>query len=101
MRTPNPHHRTCPVAAHAHPLARKFFEIADAQRMAITDVAQRAGLSHATLVRWKTLHSPTVPALEAALNVLGYELRIVRRRDPSDRPYGRPGKETTSCDATA
>lgn len=101
MRTPNPKHQTCPIAPRAHPLARRFFEIVERQRASLTDVSDRSGLGLATLVKWKYRHAPTVTALEAALNVVGYELRVVRRRDPAERPGGRPRKETPSCDAIA
>jgi hypothetical protein len=94
MRTPHPKRHACPIAPHAHPLARRFFEIAERQQVALTDVSERAGLCHATLVKWRYRHAPLVPTLEAALNVLGYELRIVRRRDPADGAGGRPRKET-------
>jgi hypothetical protein len=93
MRTPHPKRRACPVAPHAHPLARQLFEIMDRQQVAMTDVAERAGLSHATLVKWKSSHTPVIATFEAALNVVGYELRIARRRDPSDGVGGRPRKE--------
>lgn len=93
MRTPHPHRHACPVAENAHPLARQFFKIIDRQQVAVTDVAERAGLGLATLVKWKSRHAPTVMALEAALNVVGYELRVVRRRDPAERIGGRPCKE--------
>lgn len=95
MRTPHPKRRACPVAPHAHPLARRFFEIAGQQGVAVTDVAERSGLALATLVKWKSRHAPTVPTLEAALNVLGYELRIARRRDAADGVGGRARKELT------
>ena len=68
-----------PVSAHAHPLAKRLFEIADSQHTALTDIAHRSGLGLATLVKWKYRHAPTVAALQAALNVLGYELRVVRK----------------------
>jgi len=79
LRRPNPKHRISPIAPKAHPLARRFFELLEAEGVALTDIAQRAGLHHVTLSKWKRSHAPTVVALEAALNVLGFELRIVRR----------------------
>lgn len=78
LRRPNPHHRTCPVTPHAHPLARRFFRLLAVEGVALSDVAARAGLGVATLVKWKHRHSPTVAALEAALNVIGYRLTVER-----------------------
>lgn len=81
LRQPHPKRAACPVAPHAHPLARRFFELLDQQNVALTDIATRAGLGVATLVKWKYRHAPTVVALEAALNALGYRLAIVPIRD--------------------
>ncbi|MBE0529504.1 MAG: hypothetical protein IH626_01670 [Rhodospirillales bacterium] len=93
MRIPHPKRLACPIAPHAHPLVRRFFEIAEEQQVALTDVSERGGLGLATLVKWKYRHSPTIVTFEAALNVVGYELRVVPRRDPAHRP-GRGQKET-------
>jgi len=80
LRRPHPKHDARPIAPRAHPLARRFFELLDEQGIALTDIAERAGLSVATLVKWKYRHAPTVVALEAALNALGYRLAIVKRK---------------------
>lgn len=80
LRAPHPKRRARPIAPKAHPLARRFFELMDEQGAALTDVAQRAGLGVATLVKWKYRHAPTVAALEAGLNVLGYRLAIVPKQ---------------------
>ena len=89
LRRPHPKRIACPVAPRAHPLARRFFELLAEQGVALTDVAGRAGLAVATLVKWKYRHVPQVDTLEAALNALGYELRILRRPDPAHRRPGR------------
>lgn len=68
------------VRPRAHPLVRQFFALAALDGVALSDIAARSGLGVATLVKWKYRHAPTVVSLEAALNVLGYELRIARRR---------------------
>ena len=78
LRRPNPHHSRV-ITVNAHPLARQFFAIARREGVAITDIAERAGLGLATLVKWKYRHAPTVSALTAALNTLDYDLRIVKR----------------------
>lgn len=76
-RRPQPHYKTAPVAPHAHPLVRQFFAIVARDKTAITDVGERAGISHVTISKWKSLHSPTLVTFEAALNVVGYRLKIV------------------------
>jgi len=76
---PNPKRR---VTEHAHPLARRFFELAAESKTAIRDIAYLAGLCHVTIGKWKDRHAPNVTSLEAALNVLGYELVIREKREP-------------------
>lgn len=73
LRTPHPKR----VERRGHPLVREFRSLMDEQRVGVTDVAERAGIGTATIVKWSCAHSPTVVALEAALNVLGYRLAIV------------------------
>ena len=94
MRVPHPKRFVCPTAPHAHPLVRRFFEIAEGQQIGITDIAERAGLGIATVSKWRNRHTPTVAAFEAALNVVGYELRIVPRTDPAHRT---PARRTSPC----
>ena len=53
FRRPHPKRHARPIAPQAHPLARQFFEIIERQGVALTDVAARAGLGVATLVKWK------------------------------------------------
>lgn len=82
FREPHPHRKARPIAVHAHPLVREFFARLEDECTSVTDVAERAGLGLATLVKWKSKHSPTVVSFEAALNVIGCELKIVERKDP-------------------
>ncbi len=65
---------------HSHPLVRKLFEEAHRQRLPQKTWAVRAGLSHDTLKDWKTRSSPRLVNIEAAANVLGFEL-VLRRRE--------------------
>ena len=89
MRRPHPKRFACPVRSHAHPLVKKLLALAEEQRASLVDIAERAGIAHVTICKWKYCHSPSVVTLEAALNVLGYELQI-RPRD--ELPRGRPKK---------
>lgn len=78
LRDPRP--KTAPKAT-AHPLVRELFGLMAEEQIGVTDVAERAGISVTTVVKWKTRHAPTVVALEAALNVVGYRLAIVEKPD--------------------
>lgn len=82
MRRAWPKRHKCPITARAHPLARDLFHKMNEQRASITDVAERAGISLATMVKWKQRHSPNIETLEAAGNVLGYRLRWIAMDDP-------------------
>lgn len=64
--------------AHAHPLAREFFEIVEESRRSLRSIAGEMGVHAKTLSSWKKTNSPNVTSLEAALNVLGYRLVILR-----------------------
>lgn len=86
MRAPHPKRVD---DSRAHPLVRLLYEIIREQQAAVTDVAERAGLSHVTLVKWRTSYAPTVVALEAALNVLGYRLAIVPDTCKRQQDYAR------------
>lgn len=81
MRRPHPKRQARPLAPHAHPLVRQFFTLMEGEGIALTDTAGRAGLGVATLVKWKYRHMPQLDTFMAALNVIGYELRIVRQRE--------------------
>jgi hypothetical protein len=67
---------------HTHWLVRRLFEEMNEQRICMMDVSERAGLNKNTMENWRRRTSPTLLNIEAALNVLGYELTIRRRKDP-------------------
>lgn len=66
---------------NAHPLVTDLFEIMNNQNMPPNDLATRAGICPQTIYGWRIKTNPTVPNLEACLNVLGYRLEIVRKFD--------------------
>ena len=66
---------------HSHPLVRKLFEEAHRQRLPLKTWAARAGLSHDTLKDWKIRSSPQLVTIEAAANVLGFDLVLKRRKE--------------------
>jgi hypothetical protein len=61
------------------PLVREAIEILRRQPLKETDIALRAGIHVYAIRMWRLGHSPVVRNLLAVLDVLGYELRIVRK----------------------
>lgn len=72
-----------PMPEKAHPLVRQFVEHANDQMTTLKDVARRAGMRRSTIGSWFTKSTPRVDMLEAALNVLGLELCIRKKRGNS------------------
>ena len=68
---------------HVHPLVRGLFVEMKKQRASCERIAEPAGVCRTTVVSWRRHHMPQLDALDAALNVLGFELAIV--------PIGRRG----------
>lgn len=66
---------------HAHPLVRRLIEELNDQQTTMTEVAERAGLRRCAIGDWGRSYNPRVDHLEAALNVIGFELRVVERDD--------------------
>lgn len=63
------------------PMVRRMFEIADRKGMTLHALARASGVSSTALFRYhRGAHDMRVAALEACLNVLGYELAIKKRR---------------------
>lgn len=69
-----------PIPEHAHPLVRRLIEEANRQKTTLTEIANRAGHRRGTLSDWRYRREPRVGSLVAAFNVLGFELKAVRRR---------------------
>lgn len=74
--------RFVPLRAHAsaHPLVREFVDLLNRDRMTLTEVSQRAGIDRCVMHRWRIRSNPSVAMFQAALNAMGYELRIAPRR---------------------
>ncbi|UPJ65267.1 hypothetical protein [Bradyrhizobium sp. 191] len=70
---------------HVHPLVRGLFLEMKKQRASCERIAAPAGVCRTTVVSWRRHHMPQLDALDAALNVLGFELAIVPkgRRGPN------------------
>jgi hypothetical protein len=74
--------RFVPLRAHAsaHPLVREFVELLNRDRLTLTEVERRSGISRCVMHRWRIRSNPSVAMFQAALNAMGYELRIAPRR---------------------
>ena len=76
----NKKHRPPSIPPHAHPLTKRLFTLMREQKVHIEDLAFNAGLRVGTVHSWRTRSNPTVDCLEAAANVLGYELQLVKKK---------------------
>ncbi len=74
MRTLRPSYLNAPN--NAHHLVKTLFTEMLRQRIGIADMAQRTGLSPATISRWRTHHQPNLLQIEACLNALGLRLYV-------------------------
>lgn len=72
--------RPAKLPANVHPLTKSLFEMLEARGMTDKDMSRLSGVSHHTIADWRYRWNPSLPNLEACLNVLGYELTI-RERD--------------------
>ena len=64
-----------------HPAVQRLIREANEQMTTLTEIAERAGIRRCSLNQWGKKTHPRVDDLEAALNVLGLETKVVRRRD--------------------
>lgn len=62
----------------AHPLVRQMFDIMREQRTCLVKMAGKAGIAGCNLRSWRRGACPRVAYLDACLQALGYELRIVK-----------------------
>ena len=70
------------IPSNCHPLVRQLFEIANRERATMKEIAGRAGMvPYQTLSNWRYGSSPQLQNFEAALNALGYKLRVVPIRE--------------------
>jgi len=74
-----------PVPPKAHPLVRALIEEMNAQRVTLTEMAERSGVSRATISEWRYRSAPCVETLVACFNVLGLDLVV---RPVREVPFG-------------
>jgi hypothetical protein len=66
------------IPQHAHPIVRRLYSEANEQMTTLTEIAERAGVRRCSLGQWGHRNQPRIDELEAALNVLGLRLAVVR-----------------------
>jgi hypothetical protein len=69
------------IAPNAHPCVKRFMEELNEQQTTFAEVAERSAVGVDTMRFWQTRHMPRVDLLDAALNVLGLELCVRKRKD--------------------
>jgi hypothetical protein len=77
VKLPGPKWRKpLPIPKHAHPIVRELYRQMNRQQTTMLEVAERSGLRRQTIWDWANRVNPRLSDLEAALNVLGFELAI-------------------------
>ena len=76
--------RYMPEILNGNPVIQFLFKEMHRQRMCQMDMSERIGLHRDTLRNWRTRYNPRITDVEAALNVLGYTLKAVKKRDEAD-----------------
>jgi len=72
-----------PIPPKAHPLVRRLIRIANAKQVTLTEIALESGVAPKTISDWRYRSAPSLTNFEAALNALGYEIKIVERKGGS------------------
>lgn len=75
-----------PIPDHCHPLVKRYLEILNEEDTTLKEAAKAAGLSPGTMTGWRYRATPTILNFEAALNAMDYELKIVKRKAPLQKP---------------
>lgn len=71
------------MATSTHPFIKFVYDHAPS---AIYDIADKAGISRTSILRWKNGTSPRLMDLEAVFDVLGFELVIAKKHRPEFNP---------------
>ena len=62
-----------------HPLVKQTFDLARESELSQRQISSEAGLVVSLFYHWSRRSVPIITNLEAVLNVLGYELQIVKK----------------------
>lgn len=65
-------------------IVRQFFAILAREEIPVRVVADRSGMSEVGIGYWRNKKVPSVTNFQAALNSIGYDLKIVRLRGTGD-----------------
>ena len=65
-------------------VVRFVFEQMYKQKIHQRDMAHRMGFHPDTMRSWRLKHMPSIQSVEDCLDYLGYELRVVKKRDRED-----------------
>lgn len=74
-------YRRKPIPDKAHPLVRELHRLRHEEALSLDDLAQRSGISRATIWNWNSRTVPKITDLEACYNVLGYTLRPSKKEN--------------------
>ena len=66
------------------PVVQSLFKIAREANMTQKELAEKTGIVATTLKSWRMRNQPRITDLEAALNALGYELKVVNLPEAAD-----------------
>lgn len=70
-----------PAIVNNNHIVKFLFEEMHKQRCCQLDLSERVGLHRDTLRNWRTRHMPRINDIEAALNYLGYTLKVVPNKE--------------------
>lgn len=71
-----------PPRSGVHRAVRFLFTTMMQKKKTQREVCFLAGLDRRTILYWNRGHSPSIDNIEATLNVLGYELQVVKKGRP-------------------
>jgi len=71
--------RKLAIPEHAHWTVKRLYEEMVARKITLEEASLDAGLSSGMIWRWGQSTNPQIHNIEAALNAVGLELRIVMR----------------------
>lgn len=69
-----------PIPKNAHPLVKQLFKTLNTHKKTIPEVSHHSGIPSATISSWRYNRNPNLLNFEAALNSIGYSLKIVRQK---------------------
>jgi transcriptional regulator with XRE-family HTH domain len=67
------------MSTHSHPFVGILFDEMEKRQLTASYVARVSGVSRATINEWKNRSNPNITNLEACLNAIGLEMRVIRK----------------------